>query len=423
MGFTSSDDLINEITTNGKKLRFTFNKITTAGTTGVAGRAYDFAPLAGTPDRMGYGEILINSFSPVNLFNWTPNGTNWTAAAGVFAKTSGTATTLTADSLNIPIVSGRFYRVQYTISAWTSSNVSFTLGGAVGTARAAAGTFVEIVTASSTAGFAFTASVNTGVFSISNVSVVEWGAASGTITPSFQAITSTNSPSLFNGGNVSPDTKHLLSMGAMTTSATGIGQLYLVDLLGCYPYIDANSAVAQTCTNNNSLPRYTDGAGVRAFMVSGGTGYVANATTVGAVAHNVAITYTNQAGTAGRQMPQIVSCTASAPMGQVTHMGVAANNYFPLPVANQDNGVRSIQSIQLSAGSGTAGTYYHMVLYKELAMIPIPAVNVYYERDFVNMMPSLERIQDGAVLGLIYVAAGATAASSTFLGHVEVAWG
>lgn len=423
MGFSSSDDLINEITTNGKKLRFTFNKITTTGITGVAGRAYDFAPLAGTPDRMGYGEHLINCYTPVSLFNWTPNGTGFAASAGVFAKTSGTATTLTADSMNIAIVPGRFYRVQYTISAWTSSNVNFTLGGATGTVRASTGTFVEFITASTSAGFVLQASATTGVWSVSNISVVEWGAASGTITPAFQPLVQTKTASLYNGGDVSPDTKHMLSMGAMTTAATGVGQLFLVDLLGCYPYIDANSLAAQTCDNDNTLPRYTDGAGVKAFMVSGGTGYVANATTVGAVAHNVAMTYTNQVGTSGRQMPVLVSCTASAPVGQITHSGIAANNYFPLPLANQDNGVRSIQTIQLSAASGTAGTYYHMVLYKELAMIPLPAANVYYERDFVNMMPSLERIQDGAVLGLIYVAGGATAAATTFLGHVEVCWG
>ena len=76
-----------------------------------------------------------------------------------------------------------------------------------------------------------------------------------------------------------------------------------------------------------------------------------------------------------------------------------------------------------SATTGTAGTYYHTVLYKELAMIPVPAAQVYYERDFLNMMPSLERIYDGAVLGIIYIAGGATAASTTFLGHIENGWG
>lgn len=122
-------------------------------------------------------------------------------------------------------------------------------------------------------------------------------------------------------------------------------------------------------------------------------------------------------------MPVTVACTASAIQGHITHMGLAANQYFPLPVANTDSGVRSIQSIQLSAGTGTAGTYYHMYLYKELAMLPVPAANVYYERDFVNMMPSLEQIPDDAVLGLIYVAGAGTVASTTFIGHVESAWG
>ena len=428
-GFSSNDDLINEITTNGKKWRANFNKVTGITTAYTAGRAYDLSILPGSPDRMQVGEHLINSYAPVNPFNWTANGTNWTAAGGVFAKTSGTATSLTADSLYISIVAGRFYRVQYTISAWTSSNVSFTLGGATGTVRAATGTFVEVVTASTTAGFAFTASVNTGVFSISNVSVVEWGTSSGTITPMFQRCTATTTPGLYHGGDVSTDLKSLLTMGLVTTAATGVGQFYLVDILGGYPYLDANSSSAQTCYNTNTLPRYTNGNGVRAMMVSGGTGYVistAAPTTVGATPHNVAMTYTraDTGGTdTGRQMPVTVACTISAIQGHITHSGVAASNYFPLPLASGDRGIESIQTIQLSAGSGTAATYYHMILFKELAMIPVPAANVYYERDFVNMMPSLERVVDGACLGLIYVAGGATAGATTFLGYVETAWG
>lgn len=422
MGFSSLDALVNDLTA-GQKDRVTINKITTTGTTGTAGRVYDLGPLAGSPTFKGHGEMLINSYVPTNIFNWTANGTNWVAAAGVFAKTSGTSTTLTADSMNIAPVIGRFYRVQYTISAWTSSNVFFSLGGVNGTNRAATGTFVEVITAASTAGFVMNCSVNTGVFSISNISVVEWGAASGTVSPMFTPATQTTVPSLYPGGDVSPDTKHLLSAGLMTTAATGVGQFYIVDILGAYPYIDANSSSAQTCYNTNTLPRYATGAGVRAFMVSRGTGYAANATTVGAGAHNVAMTYTNSGGTGSRQLPFTVACTASSFMGQVAHSGIAANNYFPLPLANNDAGVRSVETVQLSAGSGTAATYYDLVLYKELAMIPVPAANVYYERDFVNMLPSLERVYDGAVLGLIYVAGGATAAATTFIGHIETGYG
>jgi len=428
-GFSSSDDMINEITTNGKKWRSTYNKVTGITTAYAAGRAYDLSILPGSPDRMLVGEHLINSFAPVSTFNWTANGTNWVGAGGVFAKTSGTATSLTADSQYINIVAGRFYRVQYTISVWTSSNVNFSLGGVTGTNRAATGTFVEVVTAASTVGFALTASINTGVFSVSNISVVEWGAASGTITPMFQPATATTSPAIYHGGSVSTDLKSLLNVGLMTTAATGVGQFFIVDILGGYAYLDANSSSAQTCSNTNLLPRYTDGKGVRAMLVSGGTGYVistAAPTAIGAVAHSVAMTYT-RADTGGvdtgRQMPVTVACTASAIQGHISHAGIAANNYFPLPMASGDTGIESIQSVTLSAGSGTAATYYHMILFKELGMIPVPAANVYYERDFVNMMPSLERVVDGAVLGLIYVAGGATAASTTFIGHVETAWG
>lgn len=425
-GFSSTDDLVNEITTNGKKYRAQYNKVTGLTTSYVAGRAYDLSILPGTPDRMLVGEHLINSFAPANLFNWTANGTGFAATSNAFAKTSGTGTTLTADSMNIAIVSGRYYRVQYTIATWSSSNVNFTLGGATGTTRAATGTFVEIITASNTNGFVLQASVNTGVWSVSNISVVEWGQSSGTITPMFQPLTTSNSPALYHGGNVSTDLKSLLSMGLMTTAAAGTGQFYLVDILGGYPYLDANSSSAQTCYNTNTLPRYTTGAGVKAILVSGGTGYVVTnvaPTTVGASPHNVAMTYTNQAGTGSRQMPVTVACTISAIQGHITHSGIAANNYFPLPLANGDSGIRSIQTIQLSAGSGTAATYYHMLLYRELAMIPIGAANVYYERDFLNMIPSLENVVDGAVLGLIYVPAAATLASTVFLGYIETAWG
>lgn len=425
-GFASNDDMISEITTQGKKWRSPLNKVTAVTTAYTAGRAYDLSILPGTPPAMIIGECLINSYAPASIFNWTANGTNWVVSGNAFVKTSGTATSLTADSMNIAIVSGRFYRVQYTVSAWTSSNVNFTLGGATGTNRAATGTFVEVITAASTAGFVLTASINTGVFSVSNISIVEWGASSGTITPMFQQATATTAPAIYHGGAVSTDLKSLLNMGLMTTAATGVGTFYLIDILGGYPYLDANSASAQTCSNTNTLPRYTDGAGVRAMMVSGGTGYPITTvlpTTVGATPHNVAMTYTNSSAVASRQMPVTVACTASAIQGHITHSGIAANNYFPLPMANGDSGIKSIQSITLSAASGTAATYYHMVLYRELAMIPVPASTVYYERDFVNMMPSLERVVDGAVLGLVYVAGGATAASTTFIGHVETAWG
>lgn len=48
MGFSSLDDLVNEITNNGKIVRTDWNKIT-GGTAYTAGRWYDFSSLGGTP--------------------------------------------------------------------------------------------------------------------------------------------------------------------------------------------------------------------------------------------------------------------------------------------------------------------------------------------------------------------------------------
>lgn len=418
MGFSSQDDFINKITNINKTWRMDWNKITGAAAY-TAGRWYDLSQLNGTPNAIQYGEHILNGTAPASLFNWTPNGTAWVASAGVFAKTSGTATTLTANSSLITPVVGRFYRIQYTISAWTSGTCTVSFAGATGTARGAAGTFIEIVTATNTNPLAFTASISTAVFSISSVSVVEWGASSGTTTPASQVLTDTNNQgSFFHGGNVSPDTKHAVNTMALTAVATGVpATLMLVDLLMCYPYIDANSAVVQNFVNNQTLPRYTNGAGVRAFLVP--------ANTLGAVAHNIAaMSYTNQASTSGRQLPVTVAMTASAINPHISHSGLAAGNYGPfLPIASGDTGVKSVDSLQFSAASGTANTFYHLVLCKPLTQLPITTASIAAERDLINQLPSAPQIQDGACLGLLMFAGAATAASTSFYGAIEVAWG
>ncbi len=428
MGFNSQDDLINEVTTNGKFWRADWNKITGAAAL-AAGGWYDFSQFQGAPLAVRPGELIVNGESPQaitgpvgNAFNWTANGTNWVASAGVFAKTSGTATQLAADSLNFTVVSGRTYRIQYTITAWTSSNVNFTFAGATGTLRAATGTFVEYITASSTAGFVLQASVNTGVFSVNNISVVEWGGLTS-LTSASQIYTDTNNQgALYHGGNVSTDTKHLLNMAAVTAVATGVPSvLMLVDLLQVYPFLDANSASAQTLTSNNVQTRYTNGVGVRAFIVPNRL-----SATIGSTAHSLQMNYTNHAGTTGRTLPVAVSATTTlaSTIFKLTHSGLAANQYGPfLPMAQGDQGIRTVQSYTQSAVSGTAATYYDLIMCKPLATIPLTTASVAAERDLVNQLPSMPQIKDGACLGWLYFAGNATAASTNFYGSLEMGWG
>lgn len=216
------------------------------------------------------------------------------------------------------------------------------------------------------------------------------------------------------GGAVAPDLKHLLNMNAWGTAATAVpATLMLVDMEGYYPGINMNLNTAQALSGTPTL-RSPNGAGVRAMLVT--------TATTGATAHNVAMSYTNQAGNAGRALPVTVACTASAIVPHITHSGVAANNYGPfLPLASGDSGIRSVQSVQLSAasGSGTAA----LVLCRPLAQITISVSGLMTEKDLLNQIPSLPRIPDGACLTWILGAGANVAASTTFNFGTEFVWG
>lgn len=218
---------------------------------------------------------------------------------------------------------------------------------------------------------------------------------------------------LQHGGNVSPDTKHVLNGSAITPVATGVpAQLMLVDMQGYYPGVNMNSSALQTLTGTPTL-RYANGEGVRAYVVT--------VTTTGATAHNLSMSYTDQAGNVGNTMPVTVSCTASAITPHITHTGTAANNYGPfLPLASGDTGIRSVQSVQLSAASlaGTAA----IVLAKPLLTIPLTQTGVASERDFLNQIPSLPEIKDGACLVWLYFSGAAVGASTNFYGSLELGW-
>jgi hypothetical protein len=215
------------------------------------------------------------------------------------------------------------------------------------------------------------------------------------------------------GGNVSPDTKHILNVQALTGVATGVpGQLMLVDLQGYWPGISNNSAVAQTLTGTPSL-RYTNGAGCRLFWVQ--------TATAGATAQNIAVSYSNTTPTSGRTLPVTVAMTASAITPHISHSGTAANNYGPfLPLANGDTGVSNVASVTMSAANTGTGA---LCLAKPLLTLPLTTVSVAAERDLLNQLPSLPRVMDGACLTWLYFAGAATAANTNFYGAAEFGWG
>ena len=215
------------------------------------------------------------------------------------------------------------------------------------------------------------------------------------------------------GGAVSADIMHALNIGAQSTVATAIpGTLTLVDLQGYWPGISNNTTSAQALTGTPAL-RYTDGAGLRLYQVQ--------TAVAGATAQNMAMSYTNQAGTAGRALAATTSMTASAIVGHISHSGIAANNYGPfLPLGGGDSGVRSVASVTMSAAN--TGTFA-LCLAKPLLQITLGVAALYHEKDLLNQIPSMPILKDGKCLTWLYTAGAATAASTTFMGHVESVWG
>lgn len=511
MGFNSQDDLINEITNNGKFYKADFTK--TVNLVAVAGRCYDAGMYTGSPLIQTYGDIVKNGLLHGSLYNWTADGTGYAYGANTVVKTSGTATTFTADSIQKPLVNGRVYRVSFTITARTSGTVTVSVGGTSGTGRASAATFVEYITAGATQAVLFTIT-DTAVLTFGNISITEWGAGATSISGSALAPLkfSNSQGGIYHGGDVGPDSKHLLNLDMLTSTATGVpSQIYLVDVLAVYPFLDANSLSSQTLTNNLNvledftvgtndilthtfyelqnltrirltttgtlptgvttatdyfvikltdttcklassyanavagtaisitsgtgsgthtinclLPRYTNGQGVRAYIVSAGTSYSGGQLTgtVGAVAHNFSLSYTDSENNSGNSLPVVVSATASANNGHITHAGVAANNYGPfLPLSAGDNGIRSVETFQLSAASGTANTFYHLVLCRPITQIPLAVVSQASSRDLVNQLPSMPRIYDDANLSMIVYTGAAFAASGVLIGSAEFGWG
>jgi hypothetical protein len=245
-----------------------------------------------------------------------------------------------------------------------------------------------------------------------------WAGTSLTYTPCDESTgNGTQIFGLRHGGNVSTDTKHVLNVAAVTGVATGVPSvLMLIDMCGYWNNISLNSAVAQTLSGTPSL-RYTNGVGVRAYMVpySG---------TVGATAHNINISYTDQDGNTGNTLPVTVACTASAITPHITHSGTAANNYGPfLPLANGDYGIRNVASVTMSASSVGTSPLAALVLARPILTLPLTTVSVGAERDLMNQLPSLPKIPDGACLTWLLFSGAAVAASTNFYGSADFGWG
>lgn len=410
MGFSSFNDLLTEMT-GGKTCRADFMKGSGANAYS-AGRWYDLLPFDGYPAPHVHGDFIVNGGFWGSATGWTLSSAQWafTPATNLVTRTVGGS----SDNIsqNTACVNGTSYSVAYTLGSYSGSgSFQVSLGGTNGTARSANGTYRETIVcgATSNAPLVITAASTAGG-TIDNVSVIEVKA--------FKAYTDADQHVLYHGGNVSTDTKHIFNVGAWTNVTTGAPSvLMIVDLLGVYPRIDLNSSSSQSLTNTASLPRYTDGKGVRAFLS------VSEAP--GAVGANLAMSYTNPGPTAGRGLGSVVSLVASAIAGHIVYTGTGAGNLGPfLPLAGGDTGTKSVESVQLSAAMGAgSGAIGNLVLCKPLAALPITTAFQAAERDLLNQLPSMPRVYDGACIGFLLHAGAAVGANTGFQGYMDFGWG
>lgn len=178
--------------------------------------------------------------------------------------------------------------------------------------------------------------------------------------------------------------------------------------------IDITDAGTGDHTVNWLLPRYTNGAGLNAIFFNPA------ATAMGAATPNLSLGYTNSSQVASRATPTVLPVgKTAASNSHILYTGATgAGKYnYAVPRQSGDSGIAQIDSIQNSV-SYVSGTYT-VALYKELARFPVTTLGVAAERDFLNQLPSLPRVYDGAALYFLVGSGAATPANSAFSGHLD----
>lgn len=228
------------------------------------------------------------------------------------------------------------------------------------------------------------------------------------------------------GGDVSTMTKHFLYAGANIVAAAGAPWfLMAVDQVGYVPITgaDVTGTTGRTITMTPiaataaKVDRYPNGVGLRAFFST------EVAPTAGGP-NMTAFGYKNVAG-ASKTCPVTVGMAATPVIGAVPHSGGAATRYAPfIPLAAGDTGISDLESFTFSGGTAYTGSgqlVLHLV--KPLFGIPLPASGIHQVAEFVNALPNLARIRDGACLQWMLMNTGATTANAPMLAETAHAWG
>ena len=185
-------------------------------------------------------------------------------------------------------------------------------------------------------------------------------------------------------------------------------------------YTDAGTG---THTLRIEMPRAAQGVGCEAcFVVQ--TQPTAGGPTLSASAYDNT-TDTPGSGTRAFQGSVTFGATADAYATRVIHSGNAAGRYGPfMPKQAGDLGIARINSFTWSAGTAYTGSgVVALCIVKPIADICVPVTGMWSERDLVNQLPSLPKIEDGACLQWMLFGTGATTTASPINTTLDFAWG
>jgi len=230
---------------------------------------------------------------------------------------------------------------------------------------------------------------------------------------------------IYHGGNVSSATKHFLNASASVFAAAGAPWILMcTDQVGYVPITGADvtgtSERTITMTALDSGSRWPDGKGLRAY-------FSAEVAPTAGGPNLTSFKYTDQDGNTGQNWTTAVgfAAAAGAVAGAVPHSGNAATRYAPfLPLLAGDYGIRDLEAFTLSGGTAYTGSgqlVLHLV--KPLWQMPIPASGILCERDYLNQLPSMPKIPDGACIRFMLFQTGATTTASPIVVQAEYVWG
>ena len=184
--------------------------------------------------------------------------------------------------------------------------------------------------------------------------------------------------------------KFLISAGVMPSVA---GVFLLYDRLFHIGGLNATLTTAQTVQGNPASPALTRN--------TGGVGNIAwyeIYSLLGATSTTLTMNYTNQAGTSGR--------TATINIGATNFR--ESTRVQRIPLAAGDSGIQSINTVQLTATTGTAGNF-GITIAQPLAWIPVGSAGTGGWRDYTTGLPGIPAIHPDACLALAYITNGTTA--------------